>query len=129
MKDIKENSWLFEIWEYIESGTIPSNAEEIYWAGLNYLNSKEFRKTWNQPNQGKMTEEEWNKVGGKLTSYLVKEGYTDDNFRILIKNSIGGAFEYSFVLGSILRRNNIEHSWSESQSDWNNVLSEFSQLL
>ena len=128
MDELGELSYVRRLRDYIEAGSIPSNAEEIYAAGLNYLTSEGYMKTWNQPNQHSMSSEEWEVYGGKVANYLLMQGFSERNFKILIQQSIGGVFEYSFILGSILRRNNIEHQWSESQDDWDNVLIEIQEL-
>ena len=128
MDELGELSYVRRLRDYIEAGSIPSNAEEIYAAGLNYLTSDGYKNTWNQPNQQPMSNEEWGVYGGKVANYLLMQGFSERNFKILIQQSIGGVFEYSFILGSILRRNNIEHQWSESQDDWDNVLMEIQEL-
>ena len=128
MDELGELSFVRRLRDYVEAGRIPSNAEEIYAAGLNYLISEGYKKTWNQPNQHPMSNEEWDGLGGKVANYLLMQGFTESNFKILIQQSIGGVFEYSFILGSILGRNNIGHQWSESQADWDNVLIEIQEL-
>ena len=60
-------------------------------------------------------------MGGKVANYLIRR-YTERNFKILVQQSLGGVFEYSYIIGSILERNNIRNQWSESQEDWDSVL-------
>ena len=61
-------------------------------------------------------------MGGKVANYLISNGFTERNFKILVQQSLGGVFEYSYIIGSILERNNIRNQWSESQEDWDSVL-------
>ena len=76
-----------------------------------------------------MSDEEWSNWGGIVVKYLLNHGFSENNFKILIQQSIGGVFEYSFILGTILENNHINaNQWSESQNDWDNIQKEIQEL-
>ena len=128
MEGLGELEWVTNLWEYIEEGKMPTNAEDIYSASLGYLTSEGYKKTWNKPNQYPLTVEDWDEWGGKVANYLISNGFTERNFKILVQQSLGGVFEYSYIIGSILERNNIRNQWSESQEDWDSVLDGINEL-
>ena len=128
MEGLGELEWVTNLWEYIEDGKMPTNAEDIYSASLSYLTSEGYKRTWNKPNQYPLTVEDWDEWGGKVANYLISNGFTERNFKIPVQQSLGGVFEYSYIIGSILERNNIRNQWSESQEDWDSVLDGINEL-
>ena len=127
--DLGKLDWVLNLRDYVDAASIPSNAEEIYSIALNYLNSDGYKKTWNQNNQHPMSDEEWSNWGGIVVKYLLNHGFSENNFKILIQQSIGGVFEYSFILGTILENNHTNaNQWSESQNDWDNIQKEIQEL-